>query len=158
MSPVRRALACLLGLVVFGCNSPSTTNTTQNLSTIGPDPVTSVLPVGDWGGDNIQLYVLNNGGGIFSFNCGNGGTTGAIVPDENMHFDATGTYTGFADPNDPDNPPVGTQDVIYHGDVTSTGDMIGLSVEFPNGDAPGGRAHGRPQRHVGSGANITDCE
>src|SRR4051812_39360558 len=132
MHPVRRGLACLsLLLIAFGCNDTSKNGGSLNLSAVGPDPVTSVLPVGDWSGDNVQLDIQNNGGGVFTFNCGTGGTNRPIVPDENAHFDVAGSYTAFVDANNPDVPPDGSsQDVVYHGDVTTTGDMIGLSVEF----------------------------
>jgi hypothetical protein len=162
MSPMRKMqLACCLALTfaVLGCNDTTKSNSTSsNASTVGPDPVTSVLPTGNWGGDNIQLDIVNNGGGVFTFDCGNGSTNGPIVPDQNAHFDIQGSYTAFADPNNPDVPPDGSsQNVIYHGDVTSTGDMIGLSVEFPNNDAPGGAPMDGFNVTHGAGSNLPDC-
>ena len=100
MSPVRlRSLACFLALAMFGCNSPTSTNQTQNLATVAPDPVTSVLPIGQWGGNDIQLDIVNNGGGSYtlttlvSFNGTNGvNPTGSLIAD--AAGDLFGTTTG----------------------------------------------------------------
>jgi hypothetical protein len=115
----------------------------------------SALQVGEWGGNDIQLDIRDNGGGLFTFDCGAGGTTYPIAPDDNGHFDAAGTYTSLPDPNNPTAKRPAPNVVIYHGDVS--GDTISISVEFPNNDAPIGAPLDGFSVTRGAPSMVNDC-
>jgi hypothetical protein len=160
MNPMRiLALASLCGLASAGCNDTTSNNMLKNLSTAPPEGVTSELPVGVWGGNDIELNIRNDGAGLFSFDCGTGGTDAPIHLDENGHFDATGVYTNFPfdDPNNPDaaNPqPFAT---IFHGDVVDN--TISISVEYPpDGTSPSGAPMDGFSVQFGTVAQIQDCQ